>query len=329
MALATRSSSTSYRKSYVALTPPPRAHFPGGAALEEVVHDKSNGNRSYIRKFTVLPESLVARSISQLPCLRRVIWRRRSRTHEYNVRAIVNPYQRDAVLIQTRGQQVYSDIDMCTRCQSGLGPFSTCVVARASNGEYPSSGACGNCIWRGLACKCSFRDTFNGDSEEEWQHESEDEDEDEDDEDYHEENEEQESYLQSPPPSPDSKTTAIRRITKAASKKPPRPLSKSNSRIKSKNRPQQAEPRATSRAKGHSSVAVVIPSPPKSTGKGIGKGIGKKTKPAGQKYFKIPAGLSPNTAEDIRHAIDELNAIRTKLCARLELLECVHLAGWE
>ncbi|PGH33963.1 hypothetical protein GX50_03200 [[Emmonsia] crescens] len=283
---------------------PPRSLCPNGAALEEVVPDQHNTGRSRIRKFMVVPGSLIMHAISQLPCLRRVLWRRTGRTHEYNVRPVQAAHQRDAALIQTRGQMVHAGDDMCTGCQQGYGPFTTCVVAMTSSGEYPRFGACANCVWRGLARECTQCQSFNVDIDEsdgEWVYESEDEDEDE------------ESFLPSPPPSPNSRHKTPQRNN--VSQKPSKSVSTLNSRITRSKRTPRGQSTAP-KASRSLSPAVVIPSPSRRTS-------------TCRKYFKIPPGLSPNTAEDIRNAINELNSVRAKLCSRLELLESVELGGWE
>ncbi|KMW66741.1 hypothetical protein BDDG_11700 [Blastomyces dermatitidis ATCC 18188] len=302
-----KTNSISLKAAYaIPLPPPPRPHFPDGAVVEEVLQTVNHG--SQIRRFTVVPASPIGHTISQLPRLRRIIWRRRKHNHEYNVRRIYRPSQREAVLIQTRGQSVYSCEDMCTRCQSGCGPFTTCVVAKASGEESPRSGACANCVWRSFPRECSHRQAMNGDTEgtdEEWQYVSGDDDEEDD------EGEEEEPFL--PRPSRSSRSRGITSRTRSSK----RDL-KRNSRT---TRGETPKPKllTTPRAKILPCPAVVIPSPSKRN----------TATPAGQKYFKIPPGLSPNTAEDIHRAIDELNVVRAKLFSRLELLEAVQAVDWE
>ncbi|PGH16145.1 hypothetical protein AJ79_01912 [Helicocarpus griseus UAMH5409] len=63
---------------------------------------------------------------------------------------------------------------------------------------------------------------------------------------------------------------------------------------------------------------VVVPAPPRRT-----------IVSSGGKYFSVPANLSPNRIEDIRHALKELETIQEQLSARIEMLEVVYLASWE
>ncbi|OJD23281.1 hypothetical protein ACJ73_05366 [Blastomyces percursus] len=126
-----------------------------------------------------------------------------------------------------------------------------------------------------------------------------------------------ESVLPRPSRSPLSRGTTSR-TNKAAPKRPSKRDSISNSRT-TRSRVPKPKLLTTPRAKILPCPAVVIPSPSKRTA----------ATPAGQKYFKIPPRLSPNTAEDIRRAIDELNGVRAKLLSRLELLEAVRIVNWE
>ncbi|OJD23280.1 hypothetical protein ACJ73_05365 [Blastomyces percursus] len=113
----------------------------------------------------LMPASPIGEILSQLPRLRRIIWRRRKHNHEYDVRRISKSSHREAVLIQTRGQSVCSYNDMCTGCQSGCGPFTICVVAKANVEGSPRSGACANCVWRSVPGECSLRQASNRDTE--------------------------------------------------------------------------------------------------------------------------------------------------------------------
>ncbi|OJD12958.1 hypothetical protein AJ78_06526 [Emergomyces pasteurianus Ep9510] len=323
MAPGMKITSKSSRKTDVAL--PPRCQFPNGAVLEEVVHDQLDPNRSRIRKFTVLPGSPTMHVISQLPCRRRVLWRRSRCTQGYSVRRISTAYQRDAALIQTRGQMVYSGEDMCAGCKGALGPFTTCVVAMTNKGEYPRFGACANCVWRGIARECSCCPSLNTDidgervlicqfrkgSEQDPEYESDDED-----------GDEEESFLLSPPPSQNSRGTTSRK-NNTPSKASSQPMSTTSGIPINRSKRAHRGPSIPPRARRPPSPAVVIPSPSKRTGLRTGTTVTR------WKYFKVPPGLSPNTAEDIRLAIEELNAVRAKLASRLELLESVQLGSWE
>ncbi|PGH05914.1 hypothetical protein GX51_02695 [Blastomyces parvus] len=306
----------------ISVPPPPRTHFEDGAVVEELINDQTGTGRCHIRKFTAKPPaSPGGRVISKLPPLRRIIWRRRKDNHEFHARPINSPANREAVLIQTRGQRVYSCDDMCARCQLGLGPFTTCVVARTSDEESPRSGACANCVWRNCPGKCSLRRSIKGDTrgdDTEWQYESSDDD-DEEEEEEKEDDDDDEPALPTPSRSPRSRGTTPR-ANKAAVKKPSKRDSRSNSRSTRSKAPKPKPTASTTpRAKRPPVPAVVIPSPLKR----------KPVTPASQKYFKIPPRLSPNTVEDIRRAIDELNEIRTRLFSRLERLEAVQLVDWE
>ncbi|KLJ06859.1 hypothetical protein EMPG_17644 [Blastomyces silverae] len=320
----------SLKAAYAAsLPPPPRPHFPNSVVVEEVIPGPTDKPGSQIREFTVVPVSRIGHVSLQLPRLRRIIWRRRRHDHEYNVRPITTASNREAVLIQTRGQDVYSGDDMCTRCQREVGPFTTCVVARTRDEESPRSGACANCVWRNHHRACSHRQTIKRDTAEggdkEWQYESSGNDDDDDyyyDDDEEEEEEEEESFLPTPSRSPRSRgTCTTSRTNKAARKRPSKRDSIRNSRT-TRGKAPKPKPLTPPRAKRPLCPAVVIPSPSL-------KREATTTTPAGQKYFKIPPGLSPNTAEDIRRALDELNVVRTRLFSRLEMLEAVQLVNWE
>ncbi|OAX83027.1 hypothetical protein ACJ72_02628 [Emergomyces africanus] len=335
MAPAMKINRTSSRRTNVDLPPrkppnPGNAPFsnkfiglqlPSGPVLEEIVPDQHNKDCSRIRKFTVVPGSPIMRLISQLPGLRRILWRRKPHTHDYNVRPIGSSQQRDATLIQTRGQTARSGEDMCGRCKRGYGPFTTCVVAVTTEGEHPKLGACANCVWRGMSRECSVSQTVKthtdgSEAEQERESASESEDENED-----------EPFLLSPPPSSpssqNSRGTATSRRNNA-SKASSQTVSTSSRPIRKSKRAQPV-PSMTPRGRRPPSPAVVIPSPSKWT-RVSGTGAAILTR---RKYFKIPPGLSPNTADDIRLAIEELNAVRTKLYSRLELLESVQMIHWE
>ncbi|KAK5716801.1 hypothetical protein LTR17_016326 [Elasticomyces elasticus] len=89
-------------------------------------------------------------STSDLEVLRKPVYFRGSFTSRtFNGSPYLNM---EAALTQMSGDGLVGR-EACERCQTGCGPFTTCVVGRDLH-----KGACANCVYNSQASKCSFRE---------------------------------------------------------------------------------------------------------------------------------------------------------------------------
>ncbi|KAK2796195.1 hypothetical protein FQN52_000173 [Onygenales sp. PD_12] len=128
---------------------PERPECPYGVKVEEALPDPLRPGTTYIRQFSLLAPSLVARDLATHPIARQIEWR-------HDVRNIDNDFKRNATIFQSRGK-VYSGANMCGPCESGFGPFTSCVVGVTKDGRYGGMGACANCLWVRKGTECCQR----------------------------------------------------------------------------------------------------------------------------------------------------------------------------
>ncbi|KAK2827886.1 hypothetical protein FQN49_007245 [Arthroderma sp. PD_2] len=107
----------------------------------------AGGGPGHFPVIQVIPNSQLAASLRGTPCTRPIVWRNGV------PRELRNQWTRDASIYFSRGELAP---EPCTSCVRGKGPFEQCVRFPNPTGQPPLRGACASCIWTGNPRTCSF-----------------------------------------------------------------------------------------------------------------------------------------------------------------------------